>query len=109
MERVAVRPLRLRAPYLCGALVARPGGGAVLRAGALRPPPVGALLVRDDGAAKGDRARPRRDPARAAQEAPASGPAAGGPHVLVHDHRMDDVELPRGLPALGRGDRALRR
>ena len=31
------------------------------------------------------------------------------PHVLVHDDRLDDVELPRRLPAQRRGDRALRR
>ncbi len=34
---------------------------------------------------------------------------AGRPHVLVHDDRLDDVELPRRLPALRCGDRALRR
>ena len=34
---------------------------------------------------------------------------AGRPHVLVHDDRLDDVELPRRLPAHRRGDRALRR
>ena len=33
----------------------------------------------------------------------------GRPHVLVHDDRLDDVELPRRLPAHRRGDRALRR
>ncbi len=48
-------------------------------------------------------------PDRAAEEAPAHGPAPGRPHVLVHDDGLDDVELPRRLPALGRGDRALRR
>ena len=85
------------------------GRGARVRAGALRPPAVGALLLRHDRPAQGDRARPRRHPARAAQEAPAPGPAPGRPHVLVHHDRLDDVELPRRLPALRRRDRAVRR
>ena len=48
-------------------------------------------------------------PARAAEEAPAPRPAPRRPHVLVHDDRLDDVELPRRLPAQRRGDRAVRR
>ncbi len=36
-------------------------------------------------------------------------PAARRPDVLVHDDRLDDVELPRRLPAQRGGDRALRR
>ena len=56
---------------------ARGAGAALqLRAGALRAPAVGALLLRHDRPAEGDRARPRRDPARAAEEAPAPRPAA---------------------------------
>ena len=70
-----------------------------LRAGALRPPPVGALLLRHDRPAEGDRAGPRRHPDRAAEEAPAPRPAPRRPHVLVHHDRLDDVELPRRLPA----------
>ena len=35
--------------------------------------------------------------------------AARRPLLLVHDHRLDDVELPRRRPADRRGDRALRR
>ena len=50
-----------------------------------------------------------RDPDRAAQEAPAPGPAPRRPHVLVHHDRLDDVELPRRLPAQRGRDRALRR
>ena len=38
-----------------------------LRAGPLRPPPLGPLLVRDDGAAEGDRPGPGRHPPRAAE------------------------------------------
>ena len=47
-----------------------PTDGAELdvRARAVRPPAVGALQLRHDRAAQGDRARPRRDPARAPQE-----------------------------------------
>ena len=100
-----------RAGVLAGASCSQRGEGAelVVRAGALRPPAVGALLLRHDRPAEGDRAGPRRHPARAAEEAPAPGPAPGRPHVLVHDDRLDDVELPRRLPAHRRGDRALRR
>ena len=49
-----------------------------------------------DRAAEGDRPRPRRHPARAPQEdAPAPRRAGGRPRLLVHDDRLDDVELPR--------------
>ena len=82
---------------------------AALRAGPLRPPAVGALQLRHDRPAEGDRAGPRRHPARAAEEAHAPRPAPRRPHVLVHDDRLDDVELPRRLPAQRGRDRALRR
>ncbi len=85
------------------------GRGAELRAGALRPPAVGAVLLRHDRPAQGDRAGSRRHSHRAAEEAHAPGPASGRPHVLVHDDRLDDVELPRRLPAVRRRHRALRR
>ncbi len=89
---------------------ARRAGGAGLRAGALRPPALGAVLVGHDRPAQGDRAGARRDPARAPQEGePALGPRAGRSLLLVHDDRLDDVELPRRRPAGGGGDRALRR
>ena len=89
---------------------ARRAGGAHVRAGAVRPPALGALLVGHDGAAEGDRPGPGRDPARAPEEGqPAQRPRAGGPLLLVHHHRLDDVELPGRRPAVGLGDRALRR
>jgi hypothetical protein len=103
---------RRRAPdgrraVLAAAARARGWFGARLRAGAVRSSIVGALFLWHDGAAEGDRARPWWDPARAAEEAAASGSARRRPHVLVHDDRVDDVELPRRLPAQRRGDRAL--
>ena len=62
------------------------------------------------GPAEGDRPGPRRDPARAAEEAqPPPRRAAGRPRLLVHDDRLDDVELPRRRAAHRRLDRALRR
>ena len=85
-------------------------GRARVRAGPVRPPALGALLVRDHRAAQGDRAGPGRDPARAAQDGPpAPGLPRGRPGVLVHHDRLDDVELPRRGAADRRRDRALRR
>ena len=83
----------------------RPGGG-----GALRPPAVGALHVRHDRQAQGDRARARWGaPGAAGVARPAHGPARGRRLLLVHDAELDDVERP-GLRAAARGDhRALRR
>ena len=46
----------------------RPTRSPRLRAGAVRPPAGRAVLLGHDGTAEGDRARPRRDPARAPQE-----------------------------------------
>ena len=81
-----------------------------LRAGAVRPPALGPLLVRDHRPAEGDRPGTRRDPARAAQIAqPPRRRAGGRPHLLVHHHGLDDVELPRRRPAHRRLDRPLRR
>ena len=71
-------------------------GRARVRAGAVRPPAVGPLLVGHDRAAEGDRPGPGRDPARAPEEgAPAPGRARRRPLLLVHDDGLDDVELPR--------------
>ena len=85
-------------------------GRAGVRAGALRPSALGAVLVGHDRPAEGDRAGPRRHPARAPEEAePALRPVAGRSLLLVHDDRLDDVELPRRRAARGLGDRALRR
>ena len=81
-----------------------------VRAGAVRPPAVGPLLLGHDRPAEGDRARAGRDPARAPQEAaPARRRAGRRPRLLVHDDRLDDVELPRRRAADRRVDRALRR
>ena len=73
---------------------ARRARSARVRPGRLRPPAVRAVLLGHHGAAEGDRARPRRDPARAPQGAGAApGPGSGRPLLLVHHHRLDDVEL----------------
>ena len=51
--------------------------------------------LRHHGPAQADRARPRRDPARAPQDAGAAPrPRPGRPVLLVHHDRLDDVELP---------------
>ena len=56
----------------------------------------GSSTPRHDRPAEGDRPRAGRDPARAPQEAaPAPRRARRRPGVLVHHHRLDDVELPR--------------
>ena len=69
---------------------------AHVRAGRVRPPALGALLVRHDRPPEGDRPGPRRDPARAPEEAqPPRRRARGRPRLLVHDDRLDDVELSR--------------
>ena len=76
-------------------------------AGAVRASAVGAVLLGHHRPAQADRARPRRDRARAPQGAvPASGPRPRGRVLLVHHHRLDDVELPGRRAARGRGDRA---
>ena len=86
------------------------GPDAEFDPGAVRPPAVRAVLLRHDRQAEGDRARPRRDPARAPEEPRAElGPAPGRPHPLVLHDRVDDVER-AGLRAAGRRvDRADRR
>ena len=93
---------------LGGRLRARRSAG--VRARAVRPPAVGPVLVRHDRSAEGDRPGPGRHPARAPQEAASARRRAGRrPRVLVHDDRLDDVELPRLRPAHRGRDRALRR
>ena len=60
--------------------------------------------------AQGDRPGPGRHPARAPQEdAPAPQRAGGRPRLLVHHHRLDDVELPGRRAADAGVDRPLRR
>ena len=72
------------------------GARARVRAGSVRPPALGALQLGHDGPAEGDRARPRRDPARDAEDdAPPARSAGRRPPLLVHDDGLDDVELPR--------------
>ena len=83
---------------------------ARVRARPLRPPALGPLLLGHHRPAEGDRPGPRRDPARAAEEAqPAPRRAGRRPRLLVHDDRLDDVELPRRRPAHRGLDRPLRR
>ena len=83
---------------------------ALVRAGAVRPPAVGALQLRHHRPAQGDRARARRDPARAPQGAHLPRRRPGGrPPLLVHDDGLDDVELPERRAAHAGIDRALRR
>ena len=110
----ALGPLRAgegrRADDLGSAPGPRPWGRPLLRARPLRPPPLGPLLLRHHRPAEGDRPRARRHPARAAQEGlPPPRRQNRGPRLLVHDDRLDDVELPgRRAPHPGL-DRALRR
>ena len=83
---------------------------AGVRARPVRPPAVRALLERHHRPAEGDRARPRRHPARAPRVARDPDRREGRrPPLLVHDHRLDDVERARLRPAHPRLDRALRR
>ncbi len=97
LPRPRPRPRRaLGRDHLVRARRLRRGSRAQLRAGPVRPPAVGPLLLGDDRPAEGDRPGPRRDPARAPEEAqPPPGRPGGRPRLLVHDDGLDDVELPR--------------
>ena len=69
--REEVAAIRAGLPTLEHTIAARAGRArrrARVRAGAVRPPAVRALLSRHDRAAEADRPRPRRHPARAPQE-----------------------------------------
>ena len=102
-------PRRARSP---GTSCSASGAGAELdfEQRALRPPALGPLLLRHHRPAEGDRPGPRRDPARAPEEAqPPRRRPGRRPRLLVHHHRLDDVELPRRRPAHPRLDRPLRR
>ena len=109
LERVVIAPYLSASPDLTpletggGATpmtlgqLAELGGrrAASLRARPVRPPALGPLLLGHDRPAEGDRPGPRRNPARAAEEAePPSRHPARRPRLLVHDDRLDDVELP---------------
>ena len=86
------------------------GADPALRARPVRPPALGPLLVGHHRPPEGDRPGPRRDPARAAEEAePPPRRPARRPRLLVHDDRLDDVELPGRGPAHPGLDRPLRR
>ena len=77
------------------AVVGAPGRARArrVRPRALRPPAVRAVLLGHHRAAEGHRARPRRDPARALQDAglPPRRPARRL-LAVVHHHRVGDVE-----------------
>ena len=89
---------------------ARRARAARVRAGAVRPSALRALQLGHDRAAQGDRARPRRHHRRAPEDARAAPrPRRRRPLLLVHHHRLDDVELPGVGPARRRDDRAVRR
>ena len=81
-----------------------------IRAGAVRAPAVDPVLVGHHRIAQGHRSLPRRHHARTAQAVPLPhGPACAAAHVLLHQHRLDDVELPRELAVDGCRAGALRR
>ena len=83
---------------------------AHLRAGPVRPSALGPLLVGHDRPAQGDRPRPRRRRPRAREgDRAAVRRPAGRPDVVVHDDRLDDVELPGRLDAGRRRAGAVRR
>ena len=85
-------------------------GAAGVRPGAVRPPAVGALLLGHHRAAEGHRARARRDRGGAPEGAAAAdGSGPGRAVLLVHHHRLDDVELPHLRPARRADGRAVRR
>ncbi len=89
---------------------ARRAGTAGLRRRRLRSPALRPLLVGNHRPAQSHRARPRRHPPRALEGPwPACRHRGRRPLRLVHDHRLDDVELPRLGTARRRHHRALRR
>ncbi len=78
--------------------------------GRVRPSPVRPLLLRDDGAAEGDRPWPRRTARRASQEPGTRlGPEARRAAAVVLDDRVDDVERARLGAAAQKLDRDARR
>ena len=82
---------------------------ARVRPAAVRPPDLRPLLVRHHRRAQGDRARRRRHAAAASQGADAAHrPQARGPDLLLHDLRLDDVELAGQLARRRRDARAVR-
>ena len=86
------------------------GAAATIRAPAIRPSALRALFERHDGRAEMHRARRRRHAVAASQGASAAhGREAGRSPLLLHDLRLDDVELARERARLRGDDRPLRR
>ena len=104
------RPGRSRRGPVRRAIAGRTRPAARVRAAALRPPALHPLLLGHDRRAEVHRARRRRHAAPAPEGAPAAHRrAARRARLLLHDLRLDDVELARRR-ARGRGDAgALRR
>ena len=81
-----------------------------VRAGPAGPSALDPVLVGNDRAAEADRARSRRHHDRADEEpAVPHGRAARPADVLLHDDRLDDVELPRQRAAVRCDPGAVRR
>ena len=109
-QRPADARAHARRPVPRGRRLGSPRRGARVRAAPVRPSALGALQLGHDRPAEGDRPQPGRDPPRAPQEAPpAPRRARRRPRLLVHDDRLDDVELPRRRAALRGVGRSLRR
>ena len=110
VERVVVIPVsrgrrgraaqdlsRIRSAVELGRVRRRQAGGADrVRAAAVRPSALHPVLLRHDGRAEVHRPRRGRNAAAAPEGAPAAQRRQGGrPAVLLHDVRLDDVELAR--------------
>ena len=106
----AVRRPRARRTRWPGATCSQSRGPLEFEPVAVRPPAVRPLLVGDDRPPEGDRARPRRDPAREPEGARAAlGSEAGRAAPLVLDDLLDDVERARRGAARALVDRDARR
>ena len=91
-RRSSGSPAPCSAPTMCSADDA--AGEIAVRAAALRPPALHPVLLGHDRPAQVHRPRRRRHAAPAPQGARAAHrPASGGPPLLLHHLRLDDVEL----------------